>query len=417
MGKLAPGTPRPPLVEDALAALEACGVALGRVPASVEARLDDDEGRAKSSVLHRLRILGAPSIERTRAPDLRRGQTRLSETWSVVQTVELEPALIEAALYGATLEDAACAKLEERALAARGSGDRAEIVLEAAAAGLGRVAERLFEALRIGVRTEPDLGELGRALATLHAVFVSSRDLAPGLRTTTEGRRDLATLVEGAYDRATWLFEGITGADAPAEEAHVRAVVAMRDVVRDREGIPVDAVLAGELAARRAADAEAPAYARGAALGFGLAIAREVAAAGGAPIPRAEAARAVRGAAHPQRLGDFLLGLFAVAREEVRGDVEVVGAVDGALAGMSKHAFMVSLPSLRRAFTHFPPRERLAIAEQVLKLHGDEGGDATRLLAALPEADVARGLALDAEVTEVARRFGLADALDSEGAR
>jgi hypothetical protein len=395
IGKLAPGTPRPPLVTSALAELEACDVALSRTPKAVEA----EAGSAKSCTLHRFRILGAPGIERTRAPDYRRGQTRLSESWNVVLTVELEPSLIEAAAYGATLEDAACAVLEERAAQAKGSGERAEIVLEAAAAGLGSVAAKVFEALREGILREPDLGELGRALAIIHGVL--ARDAA-GF-----DRKELGALVESAYDRATWLFEGITGEGAPAEESHVGAVVAMRDVVRQPcDVVRVDPAVAGELAARRAADAEAPAYVRGAALGFGLAIGHEVTSAGGTPIARAEAARAVRAAARPERLGDFLLGLFAVAREEVRGDVEVVGAVDLALEGMSKHAFAVALPSLRRAFTYFPPRERLSIAEHVMRLHGGADADPTQLVAPL-EADASRGLALDVEVTDVARRFGL----------
>src|SRR5262249_30258611 len=103
--------------------------------------------------------------------------------------------------------------------------------------------------------------------------------------------------------------------------------------------------------------------------------------------------------------------LFALAREEVRGDVEVVGAVDAALGDMSKEAFLVALPSLRRAFTYFPPRERHSIAERVLALHSVQRG-AMDLLAPLSEVEVTRGLALDAEVGEIARRFGLSDEED-----
>src|SRR5262249_50857044 len=67
----------------------------------------------------------------------------------------------------------------------------------------------------------------------------------------------------------------------------------------------------------------------------------------------------------PDRLGDFLTGLFALAREQVQRQRSLLLAVHGTLAGYSDEDFLSALPALRLAFTSFTPREKHHLARSL----------------------------------------------------
>lgn len=118
--------------------------------------------------------------------------------------------------------------------------------------------------------------------------------------------------------------------------------------------------------------------------------------------------RAVRGAFVPRSAGDWLAGLFALAREEVLSHPEVVGLLDELLSGLGGDDFLVALPALRQAFAYFPPRERERIAARVLARRGLGGTGRGLLRGEFDPAVVAAGMALDDLVDAVLRREGLA---------
>ena len=72
----------------------------------------------------------------------------------------------------------------------------------------------------------------------------------------------------------------------------------------------------------------------------------------------------------PDSLGDFLAGLFALAREELSAAVDVLGAVDEVVAAWSDEEFLKAAPAMRLAFSWFPPLEREALARTILQRHG-----------------------------------------------
>jgi hypothetical protein len=400
IGRLAPGTPRPPLVDDAFAELERVGVALAPSPRQLKLELSDAGALAKSRVLHRLRVLGVPGVDRTSAPRFGRGQTALVEQWSVRRTIEAEPALIEASLYGATLEAAAMGKLEEGAASGADLAALADRLFEAAFCGLHGLTRRLLADSAAVVGAEPSLAVLGAALARLLGLWRYDAVLGAA------GSRDLATILAAAFERGLWLFEGITGASAPAEPAHVRAVVALRDCERlGGSELGLDVARARAVCERRAVDPDAPPAMRGAALGFLWSARPEHDAA-----LEARAIASLRASSTPAWLGDFLLGLFALAREEAMRAPGLVAAMDQALTALGREDFLIALPALRQAFAFFPPREKLAIAEAVLARHGAAGHDPTTLLhAAVDPASVQQGMRVDTQLDALARRYGLLD--------
>ncbi|WP_262403139.1 DUF5682 family protein, partial [Actinomadura sp. CNU-125] len=126
----------------------------------------------------------------------------------------------------------------------------------------------------------------------------------------------------------------------------------------------------------------------------------------------ADTARAVRGAAGPGVLGDWLAGLFALARQEVLDTGGgLLGVLDELVDGLTEHDFLVALPALRQAFEFFPPRERESIARGLLDGRGLQGSARALLRpAAVDPLLVAEARELEERVGLALTAAGLADA-------
>ena len=400
-GRLAPETPRPPLVADAFAELAAVGVEPKHVPAVVACSLTTDEGKRRSHVLHRLRIIGIPDFSLTRGPSSKRGATDLSEKWQVALRIETDAALIEAAAYGATLEAATHARLAARAASASDAGALTDVLVDAVRAGVTRLGAALLAQIREVVLREPLLERLGNAMIRLLGLVLQHRDERAHPAPSGPSASEMGDVLRVAYQRASWLFEGLTGKDVAADRGHVDAVVAMRDVLRHAgEALELDHQVAVDLARRRANDADAPSYVKGAALGLLVTLDPEGA--------HAETAvRAVRAAGRPSAIGDFLIGVFALAREEIRENVPLLTAIDGAITAMATNDFLIAVPALRQAFAYFPPREKREVARALLALRGSRQEPHELLEANASPAATVAGLELDQKTIARMRLYGL----------
>ena len=403
VGTLAEGTPRPPLAIDAFTEIERAGIPLDRSVAAVRADLGTPAGVARSRVLHRLRILAIPGFTRTRGLSLSRAHTNLVEDWTAARLLETDAALIEAAVYGATLEAAAAAKLEEQTRDAVGLRALADALVEAALAGITSLTGRWLQSIRTLVAAEASFGELGGALDRLLSLQRGEATL--GASHITE----LGLVIAAAFERGLWLLESERGPDAALDTHTVGAVRALRDVARGSSPeVADDLARAHAVCERRVADPDSPPAIRGAALGL-LWSTRD----GGEAGDEDRAIDALRASALPTRLGDFLGGLFALAREQVLRAPALLGAIDVSIAELGREDFFIALPALRQAFAYFPPRERLTIASGLV----GEGKDPMALLSSPVDVRaVARGAELDERARKAAQRFGLGDALDPEAA-
>ncbi|MCC7535405.1 MAG: hypothetical protein IT379_04305, partial [Deltaproteobacteria bacterium] len=415
-GKLAKGTPLPPLVADVESTLDAQGLAPADAPRDVvldlgavdppvsptvsPSRAEGAWSRRRSATLHRLRLLGIPGFTRKTGPAWAT-DADLRETWTIVRSTDAPSALIEAGAWGATLEDAARGRLEE--LLAQSGGHvakMAEILGEAVFAGLLSFADSVLVSIARAVASEASLGALGGALSRLRALWRHDRVLG------SSGSTTIAAVLSAGFDRGCWLLEGIRGKSAPLDETLIAAVSALRDLARDatRGDVAIDSTHLVDICRRTAADPESPPSIRGATMGAMWSLG----ALGADEEAREHASTQLRAVALPATLGDFLAGLFALAREQIVHAPELVLAVDDVVAAMPAEDFFVAVPSLRLAFSYFPPRERDAIARRVLRHHGGDPDDARRLrrLGTDP-ATVARALSMEAQADAVLSRYGL----------
>lgn len=375
VGRLAPGTPEPPLVDAVRAELAALGIALR---GTLQLDLLSDTDRAKSRALHRLRILGLPGIARSRGPKQALSGER-TESWQLGEPFEQQAALIEAGAWGATLVDAARAKLEDDLRRAQGRiVPLTDGLNQAAWAGLAALSERLLRELQSAIANEPRFEALAPALGLLHTLLRHGQMLgmadAPVLR----------VVIGAGFDRALWLLEP-PAAIAPADlDDHLQGHIALRRIVADEvadaqavleTGQPAQAALGIEPARalavwqRKAADPAAAPVSRGAALGASLRLAARGVDSGAG----VEDAMALLGAMPAPALGDALTGLLALARETLSSEPAFAAGLDRMVQALDNADFVQALPSLRAAFAWLPPQERGALAEQVLVLHDATG--------------------------------------------
>lgn len=406
-GRLHRDTPAPPLVHEVAAALAGLRI---RADEPVSLDLGVDRDLARSRLLHRLRVLGVPGHERVSGP-AHGADPMFTERWEPRDRTGRDAALVEAGAYGARLDEAAATALTERA-GQSGPDGLAGALFDAVLCGVGELSGRLLAELGSSVREMKGPGPLGEVLATALGLWRHDR-----LYGVAHGPL-LGSVVEGAAARLLWLLEGLRGAPG-VDFGRLRAVVALRDTcvhAAELLGVAREAVAA---AARRISlDADAPADLRGA----GFALHRELSAGAGGPAP-AEEVRAFTG--RSWLLGDWLAGLFAVARDEMtraggaggaggagddgNGDDSLVGVLDSIVGAMSDEEFLVALPALRQAFAFFPPRERERIARRLMERRGVRGAARGLLRTSADPLVTARGRALEESVDAVLSRFGLAD--------
>jgi len=387
-GQLAPGTPQPPLVAAVQAELDAHGIALrGSLKLDLLAPAD----REKSRVLHRLLILQLPGITRSQGPRLAMSGER-TEVWQLGQPLEQLAALIEAGAWGASLHDAARARLEDDLRQAGGRiGLLAEGLNQAAWAGLPALSDSLLRDLSGAVASEPRFEALGPAMAVLHTLLRHGQMLgmsdAPVLR----------VVIEAGFDRALWLLEPAAGIAPGDVRDHLEGQRALRQIVTDvladleapdgtARPLVIEPARALAVWQRKAADPAAAPVSRGAALGALLSLAGRM----GADDTDTHVTQALQlmQSLPASVLGDALSGLLALAREVLSSMPAFACGMDLTVQALDNADFVQAMPGLRAAFAWLPPQERGQLADKVLALH-----DATHLPRSALTARFAQGVA------------------------
>ncbi|MFF4094973.1 DUF5682 family protein [Streptomyces sp. NPDC001834] len=411
IGRLHPDTPAPPLVHDVAARLAALSLD-GGPEASYRLDLTDATDLERSRVLHRLRVLGIPGHERVSGPEHGIDPV-FTERWESRPVAGREAALVEAGAYGATLAEAAAVALADRTRdAVSGADDPARTLFDAVLCGMDGFSQRLLGELASRVGESKDAGALGEILSTALGLWRHDRvfGVARGAL--------LAGVVDRATERLVWLLEGARGGPG-VDFARLRAVVAVRDTVRHAARLlSVRPEAVASVAWRISGDPQAPFDLRGAAFGLHRAL---------APVQdvSGEPAGAVRAVARAgtDALGDWLAGLFALARDEMtepavpavpadgpnpgRGAESLLDVLDGLVCALPDDAFLAGLPALRQAFMFFPPRERERIAERLLERRGVRGSSRSLLRTTEDPLLIARARALEESVSRLLARYDL----------
>jgi hypothetical protein len=344
-GVLAKSTRRPPLVADIQAQLAAAGLEPKPARQDLELNLLVPADLAKSRLLHRLRILGLAGFTLTGGTDFlsRKDLTRLWETWQIQSRYEFDATCVEAARYGTTLSEAAAAKLLEQAESHQHDAQMAaELLVTAARADVHVLSEKLLNQLERLIRLEANFLDVAGALG--HLLYLFCHDEAFG---TARSPRIGAVAAE-AFHRALWLLESL--GNTGDEPKLLRALSALLETFeRGAELLNLNRVDFISILQRIEQSTDKLPSVRGAAAGMLWTLGESTS---------ARILEQMLQFFNPEHLGDFLNGLFALAREVAQRNPQLVQAIDRLLLEFGTEDFQSALPSLRLAFTYFTPREK-----------------------------------------------------------
>lgn len=371
-GKLAANTPQPPLLISLEYQLEQLAIT---IPSEIKLDLLTPEDRQRSRALHQLALLAIPGI------DCLKGighamSGEMTEHWQLRAPLEQIAALIEAASYGASLADAALAKLEEALLELHGSQGMVVALVtllnQAALAGLADFSGRVLDQLTIAVSREGSFEDLGFALEAAHTLYRHGESVG------MQGSAILLTVIQITFDRALWLCESYGNVNPADNHRHLvafqaiclvtRDLLALTDAERNTLFPTMETDRALAVLQRKSASADADPLSRGAALGASLSLNNtqpDTASLITQPL-------ALLATLEANKMGDALSGLIALARHQLTQDLTFINGLNQMVTALDDEDFLLALPAMRGAFSWLPPRERGEFARQILQLHQAE---------------------------------------------
>lgn len=362
VGEIPPDTPLAPLIEDLQRNQKAARLKPEALEHELSVDLRSESGLFRSTLLHRLSVLG---VHWGKLTDSGRSRGTFRERWTLSWEPEYAVRLVENLVYGPTIEKAANGRLIQMigaatsldAMAALVQGAITANLSEASIAGLAALedrAARSSECLEILTSVPPlaDIIRYGEARKTETARLSGLLE-----RLIVEGGIALAY---AARDLDAQASTTLVGAMRKADEA-ISLVEPEQDVLdawRNGLAAVLDGSRSTALVAGCAAHLlyEAGHLSADAATGL---IARRLSP--GTPVTEA---------------AGFFEGFFSTAGQRLIYDEGLRGAVDAWLASLDEDAFIAHLPLLRRVFSHLDSMERRRLIEAVL-------GRAARLPAGL----------------------------------
>lgn len=350
IGAVDESVPRMPLLADLEAWLKK--TRLKRSGDSQEILLDlrSDAGFLKSTLFHRLTLIGVPWA--TLSPD-GGGRGTFRERWTLNWQPELNVKLVEALRWGATIEQAASGAARDLSRETPGIAQLARLVEACLKADLPEAAEALTAELQSAAVHSTDVEALMHATAALANV----------LRYGTARRIPVDALTRLANGMAAEVTIGLQhfcrDIDAAATArmlAAMRAFDGAVSLLEDRKHLDDwrDALL--ELVD----DPRAVAFLRGYAARrlhdssviVAEEIARHLSLALSASVPVGIAA-------------DWIEGFLSESAQLLLHDAGLIGLIDSWLLGLGEDAFIELLPALRRAMSGLDLMERRRLFEQL----------------------------------------------------
>jgi Family of unknown function (DUF5682) len=395
-GRLAVGTSVPPLVADIKQQLHAYELTPKNYTQAVKLNLHEAKHLRRSQILHQLRILQISGYDRLNGTDFatRQDLAYLWEEWSICWSPAYEGSCIEAAIYGSTLAEAAENRLLELAAKVERQAETAALLLlDTALMGLHHLAQPLYQCLLALIRSDSDFFTVTGALG--HLLYLYRYDEVLG----TSGSKEIGHLLQETFNRSLWLLESL-GQVQGDDRSLLLGVKALLETF-DRCGNPLslNRIVLVDVLQRVSADRLQNPLLRGSTTGalWGL-----------GETPTAQILADLQFMGNPDRLGDFLTGLFCLAREVAQRHPELLQQIDRLLQGFDDEMFLVALPALRLAFTYFTPREKHAIALTLVQSWevSEESCTPPPQLEITPEV-IARAKEFEAQLLQAIERYGL----------
>ncbi|WP_258723298.1 DUF5682 family protein [Cellulomonas sp. NS3] len=373
LGTVPESVPTVPLASDLRATARRLRLKVEPLARTLELDVREDTDRERSRLLHRLRVLGVDWG--VPAAATRRSTGTFREPWTLVWRPELAVAVVEAALWGTTVEAAAGARLGAAAGQASLAG-LTRLVEDALLADLPAAMTPLLAALDARAAHDVDVVHLMTALPPLVRAY-----RYPGVRgvdVVQIGRVADALLVRVCAA----LPSAVTALDDDAARELRTALDAVHDAVLLREE-----AVGGELWWSALASLADRDDVSGVLAGRATRLLRDGGRLDDAPV-RLERALSV-GAPAPAKAA-WVEGFLDGGGLLLARDDELLGVLDAWLTGLPERDFTDVLPLLRRTFGALSAPERRAVGQAAARgprttpdAAATTGLDETRALPAL----------------------------------
>ncbi len=352
-GKLSKDAVLPPLFVDIEKLLAEVNLTPSNSAKQINLKLKNSTDLAISRLLHRLKSLDISGFQFTGGTDFSSPSPDLLtpwENWTITWTIGYQSSAIEAAMYGSNLEEAVVNKLDmEAAQLGLSSSDAIKILLRSAMCGLsGKISNLLHEISQL-IAADHHFLDICQSLKQLFYLYQYDEVLG------TSGTDDYKKLLFECRDRTLWLLD-----DSAVKEQSQEIVKGMKLLIDCQEKCRhfLDETVLVEVLKRICQDDDRPNDIRGAAIGALWSLGYS---------DKDEILKLMMFYANPQSAGDFLAGLFCLAREALQRHKELLNAVHKLICEFGNDEFVQGLPSLRLAFTFFTPREKDNIAKTLFR--------------------------------------------------
>lgn len=405
-GEVPPDAGVPPLVDDfrRIAEVRKLPVAFGGTYSASLEIYKKESHREVSRFLHRLDFLGVPYAIRRAGPDFLRGfdLSRVIEHWDCQWIPQTESRLIECAVYGASVEEAASARLREEAArlddeAADSASSGVSLLIRACLMGLPAAAADLMHRLTDWVGRDACFVSVAKASGQLMLLWQSREPLEAA-------KLDLLPeLLHTAYIRACQLLNDAVQLPDDRAAAFVEGCLIINSrLAAEATASSLDAELFWQSLSTLLNHTTPPPLLRGAAAGLMHT---------GGRLEVTELMRAVKGALSPAvgdgaRQVEFLAGLLRTARELAWREPALLQAVEDMFAQWDDEEFLRRLPHLRLAWSDLTPRETDRVAGLVAGQHSIQKCDLTRF-SSFSEQDVMHALSVFSRVEQCLKEDGL----------
>ena len=370
VGDVPAGATVPPLVDDFRARAVAQRLS---VSDTVRRKLSLDlyrnaNHRTTSRLLHAAAFLGAAMGRVTGGPDFvtGRGLDLMVEHWEVGWTPLVESGLVEASVYGGTVDEAAAARLrqsvEQLADVGRGRStvEAVRLLIAACRMGLHRHVDKVIDLVDANVAEDPAFASLVGGLAELAMLWQSREPLE------AHGLPQVPHLARTAYRRAAYLTRELAGCPADRIDGTLAAIGSVRQLLAgSHEELFDPPLFLDALSDLLTLPAVPPVLAGGAAgVLFGEGRLSDDA------LLAMVAGHLNAATGNPAAQTGFLRGLLATGREVAWRSPALLRQIDELLRSWDDDQFVRVVPDLRVAFTHLTPRETDRVAGLVAGLHG-----------------------------------------------
>ena len=348
IGSVPESAPLTPLAADLERAQKAARLRPAANAQTLTLDLRTDAGRARSTLLHRMRVLGIPW---GRPADAGRTTGTFREAWELSWTPELAVAVVEASVFGTTLASATVAKVAQSARDASSLAELSELISACllAETPVHDVVRRLAE--RAATHTE--------ALELLTAIEPLATVCRYGNVRGVDTAEVRAVLAETAVRACVGLPPAAVGLDEEAAAALRIAIESAHrglNLLEDEELLGRWRLALGELADRD----RIPGLLSGRATRMLL---------DAAVLDTADVAtrmsRALSLAADPVDAAGWIDGFLTGDAVVLIHDLILLGLLDDWIAGTDTAVFDDVLPLLRRTFSAFGAAERAMIGRRV----------------------------------------------------